>query len=90
MTDTGWVVTGLVALVITLFGLVIRNIETRLGRLEQHTDNHDKWAGEKAVELATVGELAKSVLHRLDRQDGILDVIREDIKRLVDRVAGRL
>lgn len=86
MTDTSWIVTGLVALIVTLFGLVIRNIETRLSALEEHVKDHDEWASVKAQELATVEERSKQIMFRFDRLDGRLD----RIETKVDRQNGRL
>jgi len=79
----------LVTIILLLAGWGYADHQRRIGKLEDHVRDHDKWAGGKAEELATVKEGLRSIIQRLDRQDGILDQIRSSIDKLMDRIGGR-
>ena len=62
MSEGGWILSGLVSLVIVLLGLVISDHHRRLTTVEQDASDHDKWAALKAEELATLKEAIRTVL----------------------------
>jgi hypothetical protein len=84
-----WLIGILVSLVFLLAGWGYADHQRRLTKLEDHVDEHDRWAGIKAEELATVKQAFLSILQRLDRQDGLLDTIRSDLGRIAERITGR-
>lgn len=93
MSENGWIITGLVALIITLFGLVMRNFEQRLSDMEKHQEVHDVWASGKAEELSAVKQAQISGLQhlfqRLDRMDGVNDKVATQLERIRDILVAR-
>ena len=92
MSEGGWIVSGLVSLVIVLFGIVIADHHRRLTMVEQDASEHDKWAAVKAEELATLKEAIRTILDqftklenavhaRFDRLDGRIDHLETKIDR---------
>jgi hypothetical protein len=79
----------LITVILVLAGWAYADHQRRLTKLEDHVDDHDKWAGGKAEELAEVKGAFRSIMQRLDRQDGLLDQIRSDLGRVMDRMRGR-
>jgi len=86
--DNTWLLAGLIGIITLLVGVVIADHQRRLSNVEEHAEDHDRWAAIKSEELAALKELARSIMQRLDRQDGILDRIRDDLKRMVTRNGG--